>query len=134
MRPLPGAVDLVRGWGLLAETGDAAVDSVEFLAQQFQFGSNPVTLGAYLGLLVLYLRLARSVLLLDPRRPPPATPTPPTPLSPYARSITRFHPARRRYTHTKVCDMIICIQVDRFSVTMEPDFGAAVRDAAERAG
>jgi hypothetical protein len=26
------------------------------------------------------------------------------------------------------------MQVDRFSVTMEPDLGAAVRDAAERAG
>lgn len=30
--------------------------------------------------------------------------------------------------------MIVCMQVDRFSVTMEPDLGAAVRDAAERAG
>lgn len=30
--------------------------------------------------------------------------------------------------------MIVCMQVDRFSVTMEPGLGAAVRDAAERAG
>lgn len=30
--------------------------------------------------------------------------------------------------------MIVCMQVDRFSVTMEPDLGAAVRDAAQRAG
>ncbi len=30
--------------------------------------------------------------------------------------------------------MMVCMQVDRFSVTMEPDLGAAVRDAAERAG
>ncbi len=30
--------------------------------------------------------------------------------------------------------MIVCMQVDRFSVTMEPDLGAAVRAAAERAG
>jgi hypothetical protein len=36
--------------------------------------------------------------------------------------------------HTTVCDSIVCVQVDRFSVTMEPDLGAAVRDAAERAG
>jgi len=27
--------------------------------------------------------------------------------------------------HTGVCDMIVCMQVDRFSVTMEPDLGAA---------
>ncbi len=30
--------------------------------------------------------------------------------------------------------MLVFMQVDRFSVTMEPDLGAAVRDAAERAG
>ncbi len=36
--------------------------------------------------------------------------------------------------HTRVCDTIVCMQVDRFSVTMETDLGAAVRDAAERAG
>ncbi|MGH6628429.1 MAG: hypothetical protein ACREB3_01710 [Burkholderiales bacterium] len=30
--------------------------------------------------------------------------------------------------------MMVCMQVDRFSVTMEPDLGAAVRDAARRAG
>ncbi len=37
-------------------------------------------------------------------------------------------------THTTVCDMVVRMQVDRFSVTMEPDLGAAVRDAAQRAG
>jgi hypothetical protein len=40
----------------------------------------------------------------------------------------------RLAVHTTVCDSIVCVQVDRFSVTMEPDLGAAVRDAAERAG
>jgi hypothetical protein len=37
-------------------------------------------------------------------------------------------------THTAVCVTLICMQVDRFSVTMEPELGAAVRDAAQRAG
>jgi hypothetical protein len=36
--------------------------------------------------------------------------------------------------HTVVCVTLICVQVDRFSVTMDPDLGTAVRDAAERAG
>jgi len=29
---------------------------------------------------------------------------------------------------------MVCMQVDRFSVTMDPELGAAVRGAAERAG
>ena len=36
--------------------------------------------------------------------------------------------------HTAVCVTLVCMHVDRFSVTMEPELGAAVRDAAERAG
>ena len=38
-------------------------------------------------------------------------------------------------SHTIVCDMIVCMtQVDRLSVTMPPEIGAAVRTAAARAG
>lgn len=33
-----------------------------------------------------------------------------------------------------MCDTVKRMQVDRFSMTMDPDLGAAVRDAAERAG
>lgn len=29
---------------------------------------------------------------------------------------------------------MVCVQVDRFSVTMEPELGQAVRDAAARSG
>jgi len=37
--------------------------------------------------------------------------------------------------HTIVCVTIVCMtQVDRFSVTMPPDVGAAVRDSAARQG
>ena len=36
--------------------------------------------------------------------------------------------------HTVVRVTLVFVQVDRFSVTMEPELGAAVRDAAERAG
>ncbi len=36
--------------------------------------------------------------------------------------------------HTAVCNTLVCMQVDRFSVTMDPDLEAAVRDAVERAG
>jgi hypothetical protein len=37
--------------------------------------------------------------------------------------------------HTRVCVTIICMtQVDRLSVTMRPEIGAAVRDAAARQG
>jgi hypothetical protein len=37
-------------------------------------------------------------------------------------------------SHTEVCVTMVCMQVDRFSVTMDPELGAAVRGAAERAG
>lgn len=33
-----------------------------------------------------------------------------------------------------MCVTLVCMQVDRFSVAMEPELGAAVRDAAQRAG
>lgn len=37
--------------------------------------------------------------------------------------------------HTVVCVIIVCMaQVDRLSVTMAPEIGAAVRDAAAREG
>lgn len=37
--------------------------------------------------------------------------------------------------HTAMCDMIVCMaQVDRFSVTMPPDLGEGVRQAAARQG
>ena len=37
--------------------------------------------------------------------------------------------------HTSVCVTLVCIaQVDRLSVTMPPEVGAAVRDAAAREG
>jgi hypothetical protein len=34
----------------------------------------------------------------------------------------------------KVCDTFVCMQVDRLSVTMDPDLGKAVREAAARSG
>jgi hypothetical protein len=36
--------------------------------------------------------------------------------------------------HTTVCDTLVCMQVDRLSITLEPRLGAAVRKAAKRAG
>ena len=36
--------------------------------------------------------------------------------------------------HTSVCDALICMKVERFSVTMDPDLGQAVRNAAARSG
>jgi len=37
--------------------------------------------------------------------------------------------------HTDICDMLVCVaQVDRFSVTMPPDLGEGVRQAAARQG
>jgi hypothetical protein len=37
--------------------------------------------------------------------------------------------------HTPVCDTFVCMaQVDRFSVTMPPDLGEGVRQAAARQG
>src|SRR5580658_10398329 len=38
-------------------------------------------------------------------------------------------------SHTKECDTIVCMaQVDRFSVTMAPELGEGVRQAAARQG
>ena len=38
-------------------------------------------------------------------------------------------------THTVECDPLVCVtQVDRFSVTMPPDLGEGVRQAAARQG
>ncbi len=37
-------------------------------------------------------------------------------------------------THTPVCDTLICMNVDRLSVTMDPELGKSVRDAAAKAG
>jgi len=36
--------------------------------------------------------------------------------------------------HTVVCNTVLCMQVDRLSITLEPRLGAAVRKAAKRAG
>jgi hypothetical protein len=36
--------------------------------------------------------------------------------------------------HMIVCNTLVCMQVDRFSTTMDPDLGAAVRQAAARSG
>jgi len=37
--------------------------------------------------------------------------------------------------HTSVCDIVVCMaSVDRLSVTMPPEVGAAIRDAAARSG
>lgn len=41
--------------------------------------------------------------------------------------------ANDRLPHTRVCNTIVCMQVDRLSITMEPKLGAAVRKAARRA-
>ena len=38
-----------------------------------------------------------------------------------------------RLTHTTVCNTIVCMQVERLSITMDPRLGAAVRRAAKRA-
>ena len=37
-------------------------------------------------------------------------------------------------THTIVCVTVVCMQVDRLSITLDPDLGKAVRDAAGRTG
>lgn len=37
-------------------------------------------------------------------------------------------------THTLVCHTVVCMGMDRITVTMEDDLGAAVREAAARAG
>jgi hypothetical protein len=36
--------------------------------------------------------------------------------------------------HTIVCVTVVCMQVDRLSVTMDPDLGKSVREAAARSG
>lgn len=38
----------------------------------------------------------------------------------------------RPLMHTTVCDTVVCVKVDRLSVTMDPDLGQAVREAAAR--
>jgi predicted transcriptional regulator len=38
------------------------------------------------------------------------------------------------YTHTTVCDNVVCMQVDRLSVAIDPDLGQAVRQAAATSG
>lgn len=44
-------------------------------------------------------------------------------------------PWKMHQAHTSVCVTIVCMaQVDRLSVTMAPEIGAAVRDAAARQG
>jgi len=48
------------------------------------------------------------------------------------RQVPRDHPGLG--LHTIVCDMTVCMQVDRLSVTMDPELGQAVRDAAARSG
>jgi hypothetical protein len=64
--------------------------------------------------------------------------TPSNPISSAVDTVcTQYRPVPPRlagWLGTGVCDMTVCMQVDRFSVTMDPDLGAAVRDAAERAG
>ena len=36
-------------------------------------------------------------------------------------------------THTVVCNTVVCMNVDRLSITLEPKLGAAARKAAKRA-
>ncbi len=36
--------------------------------------------------------------------------------------------------HTTICVTLVCMQVDRLSITMDPDLGKSVREAAARAG
>jgi hypothetical protein len=56
-------------------------------------------------------------------------------------TVGHFHPARNRRSlrgqvaHTIECVTVVCMaQVDRLSITMAPQIGAAVRDAAAREG
>src|SRR5437867_1504161 len=37
------------------------------------------------------------------------------------------------WAHTTVCNTLVCMHVDRLSITLEPRLGAAVRKAAKRA-
>ena len=36
-------------------------------------------------------------------------------------------------THTGVCNTVVCMNVDRLSITLDPKLGAAARRAAKRA-
>ena len=36
-------------------------------------------------------------------------------------------------THTVVCNILVCMNVDRLSITLDPRLGAAARKAAKRA-
>ena len=36
-------------------------------------------------------------------------------------------------THTAVCNILVCVNVDRLSITLDPRLGAAARKAAKRA-
>jgi hypothetical protein len=38
-----------------------------------------------------------------------------------------------RLTHTVVCNILVCMNVDRLSITLDPRLGAAARKAAKRA-
>jgi len=55
---------------------------------------------------------------------------PPTPPSSNHGKVNGF----RHVLHTHVCVTIVCMQVDRLSITMDPDLGKSVRDAAARSG
>lgn len=49
--------------------------------------------------------------------------------------MLRQEDRREPEPHTSVCDTVICMaQVDRFSVTMPPELGESVRQAAARQG
>jgi len=54
------------------------------------------------------------------------------------RQLDGVAPAGRRsydtLTHIGVCNTIVCMNVDRLSITLQPELGAAVRSAASRAG
>lgn len=39
---------------------------------------------------------------------------------------------RTHVTHTAVCNMLVCVNVDRLSITLDPRLGAAARKAAKR--
>lgn len=56
-------------------------------------------------------------------------------------TVGKIHAAHQRPVvidasrlHTTVCVTIVCVQVDRLSVTMDPELGRAVRHAAARSG
>ena len=45
----------------------------------------------------------------------------------------RVGAAKPSLTHTAVCNMLVCMNVDRLSITLDPRLGAAARKAAKRA-